>query len=66
MHAAAERVFLREVEPAVLDRLGGGDHGELGEAVEPADGRASMTGSGLKPFTSPPNVTLNVGWCRRG
>ena len=38
MHAAAERIFACEVDAAVVDGLGGGDHGELGEAVEPADG----------------------------
>ena len=61
MHAAAERVFLGEVEAAVLDGLGGGDHGELGEAVEPA-GRPGRrgTGSGSKSLTSPPNLTLKA------
>ena len=34
--AAAVRVFLGEVEAAVLDGVHGGDHGELGEAVQPA------------------------------
>ena len=34
MHAAAERVFLGEVEPAVGDRLVGGHQGELREPVE--------------------------------
>ena len=36
--AAAEGVFLGEVQAAVLDGFEGGDHGELGEAVEPPDG----------------------------
>ena len=36
------RVFLGEVQPAVLDRVDGGDDGELGEAVEAA---ASARGS---------------------
>ena len=41
--AAAEGVFLRDVEAGVLDRLGGGDERELSEAIELA-GAAGVEG----------------------
>ena len=44
--AATERIFLGEVEPAVLDRLVGGDQGELGEAVESRRSLGSSMPSG--------------------
>ncbi len=34
-HAAAKRIFLREVEAGVAHGVDAGDHGELREAIEP-------------------------------
>ena len=51
---------LAKIEAAVPDRLGGGDHGELREAIELAGGAGIENRLGLKPLTSPPNLTLKA------
>ena len=36
-HAAAERIFLGKIEPALAHGVGAGDHGKLREAIDPLD-----------------------------